>query len=109
METGTIRSGFAKLQRSVAMVAVAAVLGSAAPALAQVLVPSAPPPPRREVVPRPPGPGMVWQGGFWRWNGVRYVWVPGHFARAPRPGVRWIPGHWVRRPRGWVWVAGHWG
>jgi hypothetical protein len=108
METRTIFSGFAGWRRGVAVAAVAAVLGSALPAFAQAFVPNAPPPLRREVVPRPPGAGMVWQGGFWRWNGRAWVWVRGHYARPPRPGGRWIPGHWVHRPRGWFWAAGHW-
>src|SRR5579875_303012 len=109
MKTETIFSGLARLRRSVAIAAVAAVLGAAVPAVAQYYAPSPPPPLRREIVPAPPGAGWVWRAGFWRWNGYRWVWVPGHYVRVPRPGLHWIPGHWVRRPRGWFWVAGHWG
>ncbi|HJU17342.1 MAG TPA: hypothetical protein VJ770_12860 [Stellaceae bacterium] len=109
MKTGTVLSGFVGLRRSVAIAAVAALLGTTAPAFAQVFAPNAPPPPRREVVPRPPGPRMGWQAGHWRWNGRAWVWVGGHYARLPRPGVRWIPGHCERRPRGWTCVEGHWG
>src|SRR5579864_6593418 len=29
----------------------------------------APPPPQVEVYGAPPGPGFVWLGGFWRWEG----------------------------------------
>jgi hypothetical protein len=67
-----------------------------------------PPPPVREVVPPPPHPGWIWQGGYHRWDGARYVWVPGAYVAPPRPGVRWIPGHWRNTPRGYIWVEGHW-
>src|SRR5579875_2200378 len=77
MKTKTIFSGLARLRRSVAIAAVAAVLGAAVPAVAQYYAPSPPPPLRREVVPAPPGAGWVWRAGFWRWNGYRWVWVPG--------------------------------
>ena len=67
-----------------------------------------PPPPVREVVPPQPHPGWVWQPGYHRWDGARYVWVPGAYAAPPRPGVRWVPGHWRNTPHGYVWVDGHW-
>jgi hypothetical protein len=89
------------------------VVGSIATALpasaaADIFVRLGPPPIRVERVPPPPGPGFVWEGGYWRWNGVRYVWVPGRYAHGPRVGAHWVPGHWVHRPGGWVWVEGHW-
>lgn len=71
-----------------------------------------PPPAPYEVAPPPPPPSrayMVWRPGFWRWNGRTYVWVPGRYVRAPRPGAVWLPGHWVARHHRWVWVPGHWG
>jgi hypothetical protein len=27
-------------------------------------------------------PGSVWVAGYWHWNGVKYVWVRGHWERA---------------------------
>jgi hypothetical protein len=108
METGTILSGLLRLRRSIASAAVVAILGSAAPTLAQVYAPGPPPPLRQEVVP-PPRAGMGWRAGYWRWNSTRYVWVPGHYARVPHPGAHWVPGHWAQGPRGWFWVEGHWG
>jgi hypothetical protein len=95
METGTIIAG---LRQSIASVAVAAVLGAAAPALAQSHVPSPPPP-----------TGAMVQKAVWRWNGYRWVWVPGPRYYPVRPGPRWIPGHWVWGPYGRRWVPGHWG
>jgi len=78
------------------------------PAAAQVYVRIGPPPP---VVERPgpvPRPGYVWIGGYHRWDGRRYVWVPGHYVAPPRHYHRWIPGHWAQGPRGYYWVEGHW-
>lgn len=75
---------------------------------AQVVVRIGPPPPPVEVIPVVPHPGWVWQPGFHRWDGFRYVWVPGHYARPPFFGARWIPGHWRPGPGGYVWIPGHW-
>ena len=53
----------------------------AVPAMAQlqaeIYVPTAPPPPRVEVVPVLPRERVEiehWQPGYWRWNGGEYVW-----------------------------------
>ncbi|MFC6646639.1 YXWGXW repeat-containing protein [Granulicella cerasi] len=73
---------------------------------AQIAVRIGPPPPRREVIP-PPRPGYVWHPGYHRWDGGRYVWVPGEYAVPPRPGAYWVPGHWAHRPGGYVWIEGH--
>jgi hypothetical protein len=48
-----------------------------------VVVGFAPPAPVVEAVPPPPAPGYVWQPGYWSWNGVQYVWVPGAYFVAP--------------------------
>jgi hypothetical protein len=76
---------------------------------AQIVVRIGPPPPRPvEVIPARPRPGVVWIAGFHRWDGARYVWVPGHYADPPRPHARWVDGHWDHRGGGYVWVEGHW-
>jgi WXXGXW repeat (2 copies) len=58
---------------------------AAAPGVAGigVVVGVAPPAPVVEPVPSPPDPGYVWQPGYWSWNGVQYVWVPGAYVAAP--------------------------
>ncbi len=33
-------------------------------------------------------PGKVWVKGDWHWDGVRYVWLPGHLEDA-KPGYTW--------------------
>ena len=69
----------------------------------------APPPPRSEFVPPPPGPQMVWEPGYWTFSGVTWDWVPGHYEARPQPTAQWIPGHWAQQPGGtWVWIAGRW-
>jgi hypothetical protein len=77
-------------------------------ASAQVIIRTPPP----AVIVERPGPplhaGWVWVGGFYRWDGRRYVWVPGHWVAPPRPRAVWIPGRWVPRGGGYVWVAGYW-
>ena len=42
-----------------------------------------------------PGPGYVWIGGEWLWNG-RWVWVTGHWGYPPHPHAVWVGGHWLR-------------
>jgi hypothetical protein len=78
------------------------------PVATDVIVTQAPPPVRVETQTVAPGPMYVWQKGYWRWNGARYMWIPGHWVERPRPAAVWVEGHWVRRGGGWVWVAGHW-
>jgi hypothetical protein len=69
-----------------------------------------PPPPPREVIPVRPyaHPDWAWRAGYHRWDGRRYVWVPGSYAAPPRRGARWVPGSWRNTRRGYVWVEGRW-
>jgi hypothetical protein len=50
----------------------------------------------------------VWTPGYQRWEGGRYVWVPGSWARPPHAGAVWGPRHWVKRHGTWVLVGGRW-
>ncbi|MBZ5557647.1 MAG: hypothetical protein LAO77_10280 [Acidobacteriia bacterium] len=68
----------------------------------------APPPPIVEARVVAPGPGYIWVAGYHRWDGRAYVWMPGAWARPPRPRARWVPAHWERERRGWYFVEGHW-
>ncbi len=74
----------------------------------QVFVRVGPPPPVVERRPPPPERGFVWIGGYHRWDGERYVWVPGRWERPPREHAVWVAHHWVHRSGGWVLVEGHW-
>ncbi|MBV9201214.1 MAG: YXWGXW repeat-containing protein [Alphaproteobacteria bacterium] len=68
-----------------------------------------PPPPRRAELPPPaPSPQALWKYGHWRWNGQKYVWVPGLYVQRPSPTANWIPDYWEQGPKGWMWVEGQW-
>src|SRR3984957_12465610 len=68
-----------------------------------------PPAPVVETVPAPPAPGSVWTPGYWSWDGVKYVWVPGQYVVPPFPGAVWIGGRGVPHGARWAGANGHWG
>jgi hypothetical protein len=86
------------------------LLSVPAPASAgpRVYVRIGPPAPVVQVRAVAPGPRYVWAGGYHRWNGRAYVWVPGRWVVPPRHRSVWIPPHWSRDRRGWYFVGGHW-
>jgi hypothetical protein len=84
-----------------------ALVDSSAKAL-PVYVRIAPPAPVVETRVVAPGPGYVWVGGFHRWDGKAYAWVPGHWVVPPRPHAAWVPGHWAHSHHGYWWKEGHW-
>jgi hypothetical protein len=88
----------------------AVMIAAALPATsgAQVYVRVGPPRPLVERVPPPPRPGWAWRAGYHRWDGGRYVWVPGSYVAPPRPRAVWVPGRWSRGPRGYYWMDGRW-
>ena len=51
-----------------------------------------PPPAERvvRVVPRSPGVGYVWIGGYWYPDGARYRWHDGYWTRPPYEGAYWV-------------------
>lgn len=76
-----------------------------------IYVPTAPPPPRVEMIPTLPSERVEierWQPGYWRWTGQEYTWVEGHYVGVPHAGAAWVPGRWEQRPGGWVYIQGHW-
>lgn len=86
------------------------LLATAVPTFARVgfWVGVAPPAPLVQPMPPAPAPGYVWQPGYWSWDGVKWVWVPGTYVVPPYPGAVWVGGHWVPRGHGWTWVDGRW-
>ena len=99
------------MNRKLVTLTFGALLAASTLANAQIVVRIGPPPPRPvEVAPAPPPEhrDWVWQPGYHRWDGGRYVWVPGHYAEPPHPHARWVEGHWSHRGGGYVWVEGHW-
>lgn len=71
-------------------------------------IPAGPPAPIVERPGPPPQHGFVWISGYHRWDGGRYVWVPGRWDRPPRPHARWVPAHYVHRHGGWFFIEGRW-
>jgi hypothetical protein len=75
---------------------------------ARVLYVAGPPPaPLAETESAPPAPGMVWVEGYWHWNGVQYVWIPGHWE-SPPPGAVWIAPRYVMVDGKYAYRAGRW-
>ncbi len=68
----------------------------------------APPAMRVEPMPPSPGSGHAWVGGYWAWDGARYVWTPGHWARPPRTMDVWQPPRWHHGQRAWGFTQGRW-
>ncbi|MBS1851802.1 MAG: YXWGXW repeat-containing protein [Acidobacteria bacterium] len=73
-----------------------------------VYVRTPPPPPLGERHMMAPGPDFIWIGGYQRWTGAGYRWVPGHWERRPDRHRRWVAGHWAHNRHGWYWVEGYW-
>jgi hypothetical protein len=86
----------------------AAVLPAAAQVYGGVYVQTGPPAAIYETVPVSPGPAYFWVGGFWNWNGYRYVWVRGHYAYRPYAHAVWHGGYWAHGPHGYYWRGGRW-
>jgi hypothetical protein len=95
--------------RTAALAVVGSLLaGCATASPARLYVRVGPPRPVVETRVAAPGPGYVWVGGFHRWDGARYVWMPGRWTAPPRAHARWVPGQWAHDRRGWYWRDGRW-
>lgn len=79
-----------------------------APPRGVVFVRTRPPAALVEVRGTAPGPGHVWISGYHAWQGGAYVWIPGHWDRAPHTRAVWVSGTWKHHRDGWYWVDGHW-
>lgn len=98
-----------EVRSPVKKLALALLLGLAPAAIfAQVVVRIAPPEPIVETHDRPPHDGYVWQDGYHRWDGHKYVWVRGKWVRPPHRGAKWVAHRWEKRDNGYVMVQGHW-
>lgn len=71
-----------------------------------LVVRTAPPAPRDEVVPAARR-GYVWTPGYWNWNGHRYVWVRGKYVRE-RVGYTWREPSWRENNGRWEFQRGNW-
>ncbi len=82
----------------------------AVPAFGQIgiYIGTPPPPLRYEVQPPMPGPGYVWNEGYWNNEGGRYHWMPGVWNRPPYEGANWNHPHYDHYRQGWQMHQGHW-
>ena len=74
--------------------------------------PASEPPPELPVYGQPPcpGPGYIWNPGYWGWGGNGgYYWVPGAWVPAPYTGALWTPGWWGFVSGFYRWHSGYWG
>ena len=81
------------MKKFVSVVLLAVCLAPAI-SMAQIVVRIAPPAPIVEVHDRPPHPDWIWQDGYHRWDGHRYIWVHGRWVHPPHPGAAWVAHHW---------------
>jgi hypothetical protein len=70
-------------------------------------LPEPPKPPAVASPGDPPSPESFYVPGCWVWNGDRYAWRVGYWARV-QPGYVWVPSHYQWAPSGYVYVAGYW-
>jgi hypothetical protein len=99
------------LAASLALLGGVCVVDAAAPRpamAAEIIIRTAPPMPRHELIPAPPAGRWAWIPGRWRWGGNAYAWVPGRYMPLEQRYAAWVPGHWAPRGGGWAWVGGHW-
>jgi len=73
----------------------------------RVIVSSAPPADVVEEVGALPV-GHAWIRGHYAWDGVRYVWTPGHTMAIPEGRAAWVPGHWYEAGGHWFFANGYW-
>ncbi|HEY3874059.1 MAG TPA: hypothetical protein VGM92_01160 [Candidatus Kapabacteria bacterium] len=93
------------------LVAISGMLALAIPAFSQAVeIHVRPPHPKHEVRITMPHAGMVWQGGYHRWDAPTntYVWTPGVWADAPHAHARWVGPKYVHKKDHWEFQEGHW-
>ena len=71
-----------------------------------LVIRTAPPPPRHESIPAARR-GYDWAPGYWNWNGRKHVWVGGHWERV-RSGQYYRQPAWHQGQRGWELDRGGW-
>ena len=74
----------------------------------EVIVKTAPPRVRTEVVIARPSPAHVWIAGAWVWSSSAWVWEKGRWELPPKPHAVWVPHRYVFRGGVHVYVHGGW-
>lgn len=96
-------------RKAIAAALFASALGAiplAASADKLIVVDTAPPAPRHEVIPAERH-GYVWAPGYWDRRGHEWVWVKGHWEKE-RHGMYWHPNRWEHRDGKYVFERGRW-
>jgi hypothetical protein len=73
-----------------------------------VIVREAPPPILIERRPPMPGQGFIWIDGYQHWNGQRYEWHRGEWARPPHERAVWVAPRYERHDQGYRYIPGQW-
>lgn len=73
-----------------------------------IVVKTAPPICRREVVPAAPSRDHVWIAGHWYWQGNNWTWLSGHYVTKPHGKARWAAARWDKQGDRWHYVPGCW-
>jgi hypothetical protein len=73
-----------------------------------VVIRTAPPAPRHEVIVARPSPRHIWIPGCWRWQNDHHIWIAGRWELPPRERVVYVPARWEHRDDGYVFVDGQW-
>jgi WXXGXW repeat (2 copies) len=42
-----------------------------------------------------PGPGYIWEPGYWAYGDEGFYWVPGTWVFPPSAGLLWTPGYFL--------------
>jgi hypothetical protein len=74
----------------------------------EVIVRTAPPALRKEVIVERPSPRHVWVAGYWVWHSNKHDWVAGHWEVPPRGKTAWVEARWDRRGDSFVFIEGFW-
>jgi WXXGXW repeat (2 copies) len=72
-----------------------------------VMAESQPPPLLVEEALDQPAPGYVWVDGYWHWDGVEWVWVPGNWM-PPIAGQVYVPPAYYASGAECLYVPGRW-
>jgi hypothetical protein len=95
------------IRKTIFAAMLAASIGAvASSASAEIIVRTAPPPPRTEVVPAPRH-GKTWVAGHWGWRNNHHQWIAGTWVR-DRPGYHYNQPNWVERDGRWHMQEGNW-
>jgi len=73
-----------------------------------VYVKTAPPAPRRVVMPPRPSDYAIWIDGYWNWSGYDYVWISGFWEANPPRNQTWVRDRWANSNQGWYREQGRW-